>query len=100
MTPFEILKNADEVHKQFAKLNEGLDKVEITGSAGGNIVNVTLNGRMELVGVHIDPIAVDARDVKMLEDLIVSAAHDAMDKLQEELRGHYSNLLSDMIRGE
>ena len=94
MSPFDILKNADAIQQQFKQLQDGLEEVSAIGSSGGNLVRVTLNGKMEMTDVKLDPIAVDARDIQMLEDLIVSAHHDAMNKLQEEMRSHYSDLLA------
>ncbi len=96
MNPFDILKNADAIQQQFKAIQDGLEEVSATGAAGGNLVRVTLNGKMEITGVKIDPIAVDSRDVQMLEDLIVSAHHDAMTNLQDNLREHYGSLLGGM----
>jgi len=96
MNPFDILKNADAIQQQFKAIQDGLENVEATGASGGNLVRVTLNGKMEMTKIHLDPLAVDNRDIQMLEDLIVSAHHDAMAKLQDELRANYSSLLGGM----
>ena len=96
MNPFDILKNADAIQQQFKAIQDGLENVEATGASGGNLVRVTLNGKMEMTKIHLDPLAVDNRDIQMLEDLIVSAHHDAMAKLQDELRENYSSLLGGM----
>ena len=93
MNPFDILKIADAIQQQFKQLQEGLSEVSVTGSSGGNLVNVTINGRMEVTAVRLDPIAVDPRDIQMLQDLIVAAHHDAITKLQEEVKERYGSLL-------
>ncbi|MBQ3824746.1 MAG: YbaB/EbfC family nucleoid-associated protein [Spirochaetaceae bacterium] len=96
MNPFDILKNADAIQQQFKQIQEGLENVSATGVSGGNLVKVTINGKMEITSVFLDPIAVDPRDIQMLQDLIVAAHHDAMTKLQDELREHYGSLLGGM----
>ena len=63
-----------------------------TGSSGGGIVKVTVNGTFEVVDVQIDPIAVDPRDVKMLQDLIVAASHDAMEKIKDGMKDKLGGL--------
>ena len=96
MNPFDILKNADAIQQQFKQLQDGLNEVSATGSSGGNLVNVTVNGKMEVTAVRLDPLAVDPRDIQMLQDLIVAAHHDAITKLQEEVKERYGSLLGGM----
>jgi hypothetical protein len=86
MNPFDILKNAKSMQEQFARMQEELAQVSVTGSSGGGIVKVTLNGQFEMLGVALDPIAVDPRDVPMLQDLIVAAHADASEKVKELLK--------------
>ena len=80
--PFDLLKNANNLQAQFQKTQEELKETFATGSSGGGIVKVTINGAFEIVDVQIDPIAVDPRDVKMLQDLIVAAANEALRQME------------------
>lgn len=86
INPFDVLKNAKSIQEQFAKIQEELAQVSVTGSSGGGIVKVTLNGQFEMTSLVIDPIAVDPRDVPMLQDLIVAASADAMMRVREILK--------------
>ncbi len=86
MNPFDILKNAQNIKEQFSKVQEELRSLQATGSSGGNIVKVTVNGQFEILRVELDPIAVDPRDVPMLQDLIVAAGRDAHVRMQELMR--------------
>ena len=86
INPFDVLKNAKSIQEQFAKIQEELAQVSVTGSSGGGIVKVTLNGQFEMTSLVIDPIAVDPRDVPMLQDLIVAASADAMTRVREILK--------------
>jgi nucleoid-associated protein EbfC len=86
MNPFELLKNAKAMQEQFAKMQAELAEVTVTGSSGGGIVKVTMNGQFELIDVSLDPIAVDPRDIPMLQDLIVAAHADASEKVKDILK--------------
>ena len=79
-----------------ANVQEELAQITATGSSGGNIVNVTLNGKFEMTNLHLDPLCVDPRDIKMLEDLIVAAHHDAMAKIQDEIKNKFGPMLGGL----
>lgn len=96
MNPFDMLKNIQSMKEQLGNIQEELAEITATGSSGGNIVNVTLNGKFEIVSVKLDPICVDPRDVQMLQDLIIAAHHDAMTKIQENIKAKYGSLLNGM----
>lgn len=89
MNPLDILKNAQNIKEQVTKVQEEVKQLQATGSSGGNIVKVTINGQFEILRVELDPIAVDPRDVPMLQDLIVAASRDAhtrmLDLMKEKL---------------
>ena len=96
MNPFELLKDIEAMKKNLANVQEELAQITATGSSGGNIVNVTLNGKFEMTKLHLDPLCVDPRDIKMLEDLIVAAHHDAMAKIQEEIKNKFGPMLGGL----
>ena len=96
MNPFDLMKNVQNLQSQMNKLKDELGDLTATGSSGGNMVLVTVNGKFELVEIKIDPIAVDPRDVSMLQDLIVAAHRDAMDKIQEEIKAKSGPLLGGL----
>lgn len=86
INPFDLLKNAGNLKEQFSQVQQELKQISATGSSGGGIVKVTMNGQFETTAVQLDPIAVDPRDVPMLQDLIVAAAHDAQTHIQEMIK--------------
>ncbi|MCQ2601889.1 MAG: YbaB/EbfC family nucleoid-associated protein [Treponema sp.] len=96
MNPFDMLKNIEQMKSQLGTMQEELKQITATGSSGGNIVNVTINGKFEIINLKLDPICVDPRDVQMLQDLIVAAHHDAMSKIQEAIKEKYGPLLNGM----
>jgi DNA-binding YbaB/EbfC family protein len=77
----DILKNAQKIQEQMGSLQEKLGAVTATGSAGGGMVEVDMNGRMELLAVRIAPEAVE--DVEMLQDLVAAAFTGAMEEVKE-----------------
>lgn len=93
MNPFDLIKNAGAIKEQSEKLQNELAEIRAEGSSGGRMVTVTLNGKFEMMGIKLDPICVDNRDVKMLEDLIVAAHKNAMDNVQEQIKAKSSSLL-------
>ena len=94
VNPFEMMKNLKNVEANANKMKDELGKISATGSSGGNIVKVTLNGKFEMLSIEIDPIA--QGDVPMLQDLIVAAHHNAMEKIQEAIKEKSGSLLKEM----
>lgn len=96
MNPFELIKNLKNIEGTMKNMQEQMANIRATGSAGGNMVQVTLNGKFELLEIKIDPIAVDPRDVKMLQDIIIAAHHDAVEKVQEEIKSKAGPMMGGM----
>lgn len=96
MNPFEMMKNLGGLQNQLKEAQEKLGALRATGSSGGNMVQVTLNGKFELVDIKLDPICVDNRDVGMLQDLIVAAHHAAMENMQEKMKSELGPMLGGM----
>ena len=99
MNPFDILKNAGQIKQQSEKLQQELAQIRAEGSSGGKMVTITMNGRFEMKGIKLDPICVDNRDVKMLEDLIVAAHNNAIQNVQEQIKNKSSSLLGGLDLG-
>lgn len=96
MNPFDLLKNSQLIKEQSEKLQNELAGITAEGSSGGRMVTITLNGKFEMMNIKLDPICVDNRDVKMLEDLIVAAHKNAVDNVQEQIKAHSSSILGDV----
>jgi nucleoid-associated protein EbfC len=96
MNPFELLQNTAKFKEEAEKMQKELVAMEAEGSSGGKMVTVSVNGKMEITSIHLDPICVDNRDVKMLEDLIIAAHHDAVSNMQEQIKAKAGPLLQGM----
>ncbi|MFZ0835280.1 MAG: YbaB/EbfC family nucleoid-associated protein [Mycobacterium sp.] len=78
-----LLAQAQQMQQQLMEAQEQLAASEVTGEAGGGLVQVTMKGSGEVVGVSIDPKVVDPSDVETLEDLVVGAVADASRQVTE-----------------
>jgi nucleoid-associated protein EbfC len=78
-----LLKQAQEMQARMAKIQEELAHKTVEGSAGGGMVQVTVNGQFNLTAVQIEASVVKADEKEMLEDLILAAVNDGMRKARE-----------------
>ena len=74
------MKMIQQMQSRMMKIQEELEETVVEGTAGGGVVRAEVNGHRALRSVKIDPSAVDPDDVELLEDMIVAAVQDAMDK--------------------
>ncbi len=88
----EIMKQAQKLQSQMAKIQEEMALKTIEGSAGGGMVTVVANGKQEIVSVKIDSEVVDPNDIDMLQDLVQAAANDAIKKSQEMVSSEMSKV--------
>jgi nucleoid-associated protein EbfC len=79
----QLMKQAQKMQQQMATAQAELAGAELTGTAGGGLVTVTVNGTGEVQAVKIDPKAVDPDDVETLEDLVLAALHNAAEAARE-----------------
>lgn len=78
-----IMQAAQKLQGDVAKMQEELASTTCEASAGGGMVNATINGHYELVGIRIEPDAIDPEDPTMLQDLIVAAVNQAVVKMRQ-----------------
>ena len=78
-----ILKQAQAMQEQMAKIQEQAASKTATGTAGGGSVTVTANGAMQIAQVSIDPDVVKSGDVDMIQDLVTAATNDALRKAKD-----------------
>jgi len=86
MNPLEMLKNLQKVQETMQQMQEKMKTVTAVGSAGGDMVKVTVNGQMDVLLVELAPECVDPRDIPMLADLIKMATNDALARVKDRLK--------------
>ena len=78
----QMMQQAQRMQDNLKRAQEELAQLEVTGSAGGGMVSVTITGKFETRRVHIDPSVL--ADAEMLEDLVTAAFNDAVGKVNAE----------------
>ena len=76
-------KQVGQMQKKMEEVQKELKERVVEGSSGGGMVTAYANGDQELLSVKLDPEVVDKDDVDMLQDLIVAAVGQAMQKSKE-----------------
>ena len=79
--PMKMLKQVQQMQDRMNKVQEELDKETVEASVGGGAVRVVATGSQKLVSVTIDPEA--ASDIEMLQDLVVTAVNEAMERSKQ-----------------
>ena len=72
-----MMKKVQEMQSRMEALQQDMADTEFTASVGGGAVTVTVTGKGEMRGVKIDPAAIDADDISILEDMICLATNNA-----------------------
>lgn len=80
-----LLEQAQAMQSQFAEAQNRLSETAVKGTAGGGLVEATLTGTGELVGLMIKPEAVDMDDLDGLCDLIIAAYRDAATSVNAQI---------------
>lgn len=96
MNPLELFKNLKNLQLTVGEAQAKMKTFRASGASGGDLVKVTIDGTMEVISVHIDPIAVDPRDVKMLEELVAAAFTDATRKMKKTLQNEMSQFAGEL----
>ena len=87
-----MMKQAQKLQAKMLKMQEELADRTVETSAGGGMISVVANGRQQVVSITIDKEVVDPDDVEMLQDLILAAVNDALNKAQEMVAGEMGKL--------
>ena len=85
INPFDLLKNAKQIQEQMGAFQEKLGNIQALGFSGGGMVEVELNGRMEVQEVRISPELMEGGDRELLQDLVAAAFNNAMEKIREAI---------------
>lgn len=95
----QMMKQAQKMQQDMARVQEELGESEYTAQAGGGVVKATVYGRKEVKSVEIDPVCVDPDDVEMLQDLIAAAINEALRMADEQMNEQMSRITGGMNLG-
>ncbi|WP_395375275.1 YbaB/EbfC family nucleoid-associated protein [Marinicella sp. W31] len=86
-----MMQQVQKMQEDMQKAQAEMAEKEVTGSAGGDIVTVVMNGHQQVKKIAIDHDLIDG-DNDMLEDLLVAAFNDALNKVSEMQQQNMGNL--------
>lgn len=92
----KMMKQVAEMQAKAQEMQQRVEAMEVTGSAGGGMVEITLSGKGEARRVTIDPKLVDPEEVEMLEDLVAAAINDARTKVDAAVQEETQALMGGM----
>jgi DNA-binding YbaB/EbfC family protein len=78
-----LMKQAQKMQKQMEEATKALEEKEITATAGGGAVEITMSGKKEITKVKLSEEVVDPDDIEMLEDLIMAATNEAIRQIED-----------------
>ena len=88
-----LMKQAQKMQADMQKVQEEIQNMEVTGTAGGGMVTVVMTGRHDVKRVNIDT-SLMQDDKEMLEDLIAAAVNDGVRKIESETKLRMSDMTS------
>ncbi len=90
------MQQVQAMQKKMDELQGEIEKMEATATSGGGAVTVVANGKKEITSIKIKPEVVDADDIEMLEDLILTAANEAIRQMEEISQNEMAKLSSSL----
>jgi DNA-binding YbaB/EbfC family protein len=91
----QLMQQAQRMQEDLKRAQEEIAKLEVTGSAGGGMVEITMTGRHEVRRVRIDR-KMMADDAEMTEDMVAAALNDAVNKVAEASQEKLGSVSSGM----
>jgi DNA-binding YbaB/EbfC family protein len=79
----QLFGQVQKMQEEVEKIQNKLDNMTVEGPAGGGIVTVAATGKRKIIKLKIDPEVINPDDIEMLEDLLVAAVNQALEKSQE-----------------
>jgi nucleoid-associated protein EbfC len=91
-----LMKELQQVQGRASEMQERLGRVRVEGRAGGEMVVVQANGLQQILSVKLDPSLLQSPDAEMLEDLMLSATNQALEKSREAAAAEMSKMTSQL----
>jgi len=92
----KLMKQAQQLQAKMAKMQEELSEKTVEASAGGGMIVAVANGRQELVSIQIEREVIDPDDAEMLQDLIMAAVNDALNRAREMMNEEMGKVTQGM----
>ncbi len=96
MSGFNLQDLMSQAKQQYETLQKKMEETVVESSSGGGTVTVKMDGRKQVLAIKIDPEAVKAGDLEMLQDLITAAINGAGRKVDDAMQSTMGGMLSGM----
>jgi len=93
----KLIKQASKLQENLVKAQNELGKLTVDGIAGGGMVAVTANGKQEITSIKIDPEVINKDETEMLEDLVLAAVNQALEKAGEIASEHMNKSAGGLL---
>jgi DNA-binding YbaB/EbfC family protein len=91
-----LMKQAQKLQAKMAEMQAEVGNRTVSAQAGGGMVEAVVNGRLELVSLRVDPEVANPEDVDMLQDLILAAVNEALNRAREMMAQEMAKLTGGM----
>ena len=91
-----MMKKIQDMQNEMARIQEEVENSEFSASAGGGAVEVTVNGKHEVLDVKIQPDVVDPDDIEILSDMIIAATNEAIRKAIDTMEQRMGSVTSGL----
>jgi DNA-binding YbaB/EbfC family protein len=96
MGGFNLQQLMSQAKQQYETLQKKMQETVVEASSGGGTVHVKMDGRKQILSLKIDPEAVKAGDVEMLQDLITAAINEGTRKIDQAMQSTVGGMLGGM----
>jgi nucleoid-associated protein EbfC len=96
MSGFNLQELMSQAKQQAEMLQKKMEQTVVEASAGGGTVTVKMDGRKQVLAIRIDPEAVKAADVEMLQDLVMAAVNEAARRVDEAVKSSLGGMLGGL----
>ena len=99
MNQAAMMKQAQKLQQEMLRMQQEQESKTFTAKSGGGMVAATVNGKHELVGLEINPDAVDPDDVEMLQDMVIAAVNEALRAAEADKNSNMSRMAGGLNLG-
>ncbi len=92
----KMMKQAQQLQQRMVKVQEELESATVEAAVGGGMVKVVVSGKMKVESITIEPDVVSPDDVEMLQDLVLAAVNEGLEKAQEMVSSNMGAITGGM----
>ena len=96
MGGFNLQQLMSQAKQQYETLQKKMQETVVEASSGGGTVHVKMDGRKQILSLKIDPEAIKAGDIEMLQDLITAAVNEAVRQIDQAMQSTVGGMLGGM----